>query len=132
MREQRSGAIINVASTAARTGLPLRTAYVASMSGLLGLTLNAARELGPDNIRCNAVLPGIVDDEQGRQLIAARARHARRSTEEAEAELLRHTSMRTWIAPEDVADTVLFLASDSARHISGQNLGVCGNLEWEG
>ena len=132
MRGARRGAIINIASTSARTGLPGRTPFVAAMAGILGLTRNAARELGPDNIRCNAVLPGVVDNEQGRRLVKARARARRQSLEEAEADLLSHVSMRSWVEEDEVAETVTFLASDKARHISGQAIGVCGNIEWEG
>lgn len=132
MREQRSGSIINLTSSSARTGLPMRSAFVASMSGVLGLTYNAARELGPHNIRCNAVLPGVLDNEAGRRLVKRLARERRQSIEEAEAEFLGHVSMRSWIDAAEVADTVLFLASDSARHITGQSIGVCGNVEWEG
>jgi NAD(P)-dependent dehydrogenase (short-subunit alcohol dehydrogenase family) len=131
MREQRSGSIINLGSTSSRTGLPRRTAFVASKAGVLGLTGNVARELGPDNIRCNAVLPGIVDNETSRELVARRARERRRSVDEVEAELLSYVSMRSWIAPEEVADLVFYLASPAARHVTGQTIGVCGNLEWE-
>lgn len=132
MRRQRCGSIVNLASTAARTGLPLRSAYVASMSGVLGFTYNVARELGPDNIRCNAVLPGFVDNLEGRRWVEALARERRRPLEETEAEVLGRVSMRSWIQPGEVAETVLFLASPAARHISGQAIGVCGNVEWEG
>jgi NAD(P)-dependent dehydrogenase (short-subunit alcohol dehydrogenase family) len=132
LRAQQSGCIVNVASTSARTGLPLRSAFVASMAGILGLTQNAARELGPDQVRCNAVLPGVLLDDRSRALVEARARERRISLEEAEAELLSHVSMRSWIEESEVAETVLFLASDRARHITGQTIGVCGNVEWEG
>ncbi len=131
-RAQQSGSIVNVASTSARTGLPMRTPFVASMAGVLGLTANCARELGPDNVRCNAVLPGVLEDEQARELVEARARERQQSAEEAEAEFLSHISMRSWIDSTEVADAVIFLASDRARHITGQTLGVCGNVEWEG
>lgn len=131
MREQRSGSIVNIGSTSSRTGLPRRTAFVASKAGVLGLTGNVARELGPDNVRCNAVLPGILDNEHGRQLVARRARERRLSVDEVEADLLSYVSMRSWIEPEEVADLVFYLASHSARHVTGQTIGVCGNLEWE-
>jgi len=131
MKEQLGGAIINLGSHAASSGLPKRVAYVASKAGVLGLTQNVAREFGPFNIRCNAVLPGMMANQAGRQLVETRARAKRLSLEEAEAELLQHVSMRTWIEPEEVAEVVFFLASDGAKHVCGQALGVCGNLEWE-
>ncbi len=131
MKEQRAGAIVNIGSHSATQGLPKRVAYVASKAGVLGLTQNVAREYGRYNVRCNAVLPGMVANETGREMVQARARSKRLSYEEAEAELLQHVSMRSWIEPEEVAEVVFFLASESARHVSGQTLGVCGNLEWE-
>ncbi|HVS16168.1 MAG TPA: SDR family oxidoreductase [Thermoanaerobaculia bacterium] len=131
MRAQRSGAIVNIGSTSSRTGLPRRSAFVAAKAGVLGLTLNVARELGPDNVRCNAVLPGILDNHTGRELVARRARERRVSNDEVEADLLSYVSMRSWIEPEEVAALVVYLASPAARHVSGQAIGVCGNLEWE-
>jgi NAD(P)-dependent dehydrogenase (short-subunit alcohol dehydrogenase family) len=131
MRGQRSGSIVNIGSTSSRTGLPRRTAFVAAKAGVLGLTGNVARELGPDNVRCNAVLPGILDNTTGRELVARRARERRSSEDEVEADLLSYVSMRSWIEPDEVADLVFYLASPAARHVSGQTVGVCGNLEWE-
>jgi NAD(P)-dependent dehydrogenase (short-subunit alcohol dehydrogenase family) len=131
MKAQRSGAIVNIGSTSSRTGLLRRTAFVAAKAGVLGLTLNVARELGPDNVRCNTVLPGILDNRTGRDLVARRARERRLHDDEVEADLLSYVSMRSWIEPEEVAELVLFLASPAARHVSGQTIGVCGNLEWE-
>ncbi len=132
MREQRSGSIVVLSSTAARTGLPLRTPYVASLMGLLGLMRNTARELGPHNVRCNALLPGFLDTREGREVVRARAREHRRTLEEAEAEFLGRVSMRAWIDLSEVAEMALFLASDRARHVTGQAIGVCGGVEWEG
>lgn len=131
MKAQRSGSIVNLGSTAARTGLPWRTPFVAAKSAVLGLTENLARELGPDQIRCNAILPGVIDNPRGRKIVERRAREQRQSYEEAEAELLEYVSMRSWITPDEVADTTFFLASPAARHITGQTIGVCGNLEWD-
>ena len=131
LRAQRSGAIVNIACTAARSGMPRRAGYVAAKAGLLGLTLAMARELGPDNVRCNAILPGMIDGPAARQLVDLRARQSRISRDEAEAELLSRVSMRTWIEPEEVAEMVAYLASPAARHVSGQEISVCGNLEWE-
>ena len=53
------------------------------------------------------------------------------SLEEAKAEGLRYVSMRTQVAPTEIGDMACFLASDAARHVSGQFIGVCGNIEWE-
>jgi NAD(P)-dependent dehydrogenase (short-subunit alcohol dehydrogenase family) len=131
MRAQGSGAIVNISTSSALTGLPNRTAYVASKGGLLALTRNVARELGPHGIRCNAVLPGIVDNERGRALIANFGRARGLDIVEAEREFLRYVSLRTMVTPRDVAEMVYFLASPAAHVVSGQCVGVCGNMEWE-
>lgn len=131
MKAQRSGCIINISTPSAVLGLPNRSPYVASKAGLLGLTLNVARELGPHNVRCNAILPGAVDNARGRRVLAAVAKRRSIPVEAAEAALLRHISMRTWVQPSEIADVAVFLASHAARHITGQRIAVDGNVEWE-
>ena len=131
MKPQRSGCIINIATPSAVVGLPNRLPYVASKAGLLGLTYNVAREYGPWNIRCNAILPGAVDNARGRRVLSEVAERAGIPVEQAERDLLRHISMRTWIQPSEIGEVALFLASDAARHITGQRLAVDGNVEWE-
>jgi len=132
MKQAGSGSIINISTTSARTGLPRRTPYVVSKVGLLGLTRNLARELGSFGIRCNAILPGAIDNPRGRALISRAAEESGQSEGEVEKRLLQFVSMRTWIDPEEIAEMAAFLASDAARHITGQFIGVCGNVEWEG
>jgi NAD(P)-dependent dehydrogenase (short-subunit alcohol dehydrogenase family) len=131
MKRQKSGCIINLSTTSARTGLPKRTAYVAGKVGVLGLTKNLARELGPWGIRCNVVLPGFMDNARGRGVLTKVAKEKGISLEEMEKEALRYVSMRTWIDMAEIASACAFLASDEARHVSGQELAVCGNAEWE-
>ncbi len=131
MRRQDGGAIINISSSSARTGLPNRLPYVVSKAAVHGLTLNVARELGPHNISCNAVLPGAVVNARGRQLIERYANEHGVSYDEALSANLRYISMRTEIEPAEVAALCMHLASPTGRHISGQLIGVCGNAEWE-
>ncbi|MGE0443056.1 MAG: SDR family oxidoreductase [Gemmatimonadales bacterium] len=130
-KAQRHGAIINLATTSARTQLPKRTAYVVSKAGVLGLTHQCARELGPWNIRVNAVLPGFIDNARGRGVLARVAQDKGVSVESLEQDALRFVSMRTWIGMEEIAGVCAFLASDEARHVSGQEIAVDGNVEWE-
>jgi len=130
-KAQGSGCIINLSTTSARTGLPKRLAYVVSKAGVQGLTQNVARELGPWNVRCNAILPGMVDNPRGRRIVASVAADRGISVAEMEAEFLQFVSMRTWVEPGEIGELAVFLASPGGRHISGQMIGVCGNTEWE-
>ena len=132
MKPARSGAIVNISTASVRTGLPMRTAYVTSKQALMGFTANLARELGPHNIRCNAILPGLIDNPRGRGLVEQAAASEGRSVAEVEAEMLRFISMRCWIDPAEIGDLAVFLASRAARHITGQFIAVCGGAEWEG
>jgi len=131
MKQQKAGCIINISSTSARTGLPNRAPYVASKVGLEGLTRNLARELGPFGIRCNAVLPGSIENERGRMLLKRLAEREGISIDEARNRRLKYISMRTRIDPGEVADVVVTLSTHPFRHVSGQLLSVCGNAEWE-
>jgi NAD(P)-dependent dehydrogenase (short-subunit alcohol dehydrogenase family) len=125
------GAIVNISTASTRTGLPLRTPYIASKWAVEGLTDNLARELGPHKIRCNAILPGIIDNPRGRRLVERIAAERGQTYEEAEAHYFSFVSTRSWVAPEEVADMAVFLAGDAAKNVTGQAIGVCGNLEWE-
>jgi NAD(P)-dependent dehydrogenase (short-subunit alcohol dehydrogenase family) len=131
MKRQRSGCILNVSTSSVRTLLPKRTAYVAGKVGVMGLTKNCARELGPWNIRCNAILPGFMNNARGRGVLAKVAADKGISAEQLEKEALHYVSMRTWIEMSEIADLCAFLASDQAKHISGQEVAVDGNAEWE-
>jgi NAD(P)-dependent dehydrogenase (short-subunit alcohol dehydrogenase family) len=131
MKAKRRGSIINISTSSAVTGLPNRSAYVSSKAGLIALTRNSARELGPLGIRCNAILPGVVDNPRGRALVERFARERGLDAVAGEREFLRYVSMRTMVQPSDVAEMAFFLASPAARFVSGQCIGVCGNMEWE-
>lgn len=125
------GVIINISSTSARTGMLRRLPYVVSKAAVHGLTQNLARELGPLGISCNAVLPGMVNNPRGVRLLHDQAMAQDLSFEQVLAENLRFISMRTMIDPAEVAAICLHLASPAGAHVSGQLIGVCGNVEWE-
>jgi NAD(P)-dependent dehydrogenase (short-subunit alcohol dehydrogenase family) len=131
MKRHGGGAIVNFSTGSTRTRLPHRTPYVVSKFGVEGLTLNAARELGPFHIRCNAILPGMINNARMQGIVAAKAAESRSTIAEVEAGYLKHISMRVQIEPAELADMVLFLASDAARKITGELIAVSGNLEWE-
>ena len=117
MRVTGGGSIINVGSNSSMLGLAGYPAYVAAKAAILGLTKALARELGPDNIRVNALVPGWVMTERQKQLWV---------TEDALQECLDQQCLKDTICEQDIADAALFLASDSARMISAQALVVDG------
>lgn len=130
-KDQQSGAVINISTVSVKTALPGRAPYIASKQGLMGLTHNAARELGPFNVRCNAILPGLIKGPRAIRIVEGKAKDWNVSYEEAEERYLRYVSMRCWIEAAEVGDLAVFLASDKARHITGQFIAVDGNMEWE-
>ena len=129
LREAGGGSIVNLSSIAGRLGFPERSAYAASKWAIVGLTQSVAMEVGGAGIRVNAILPGIVETE--RQLRVQRARAAALGlSDDAMAErYVANVSMRRKVEAEEVADTVIWLCSESGRSVSGRSIGVCGNVE---
>jgi NAD(P)-dependent dehydrogenase (short-subunit alcohol dehydrogenase family) len=123
------GSIINLSSVAGRLGYPLRTPYAAAKWGVVGFTKSLAIELGPANIRVNAIQPGIVEGERIERVISAKAKALGVSFDEYKRQLLSKVSLRRTVSPTDIANMALFLATDAGRNISGQALSVCGNVE---
>lgn len=124
-----AGVIVNIASVAAKIGYPNRSPYAATKWGLLGLTATLAREVGAAGVRVNAILPGSVRGPRIAAVIAAYAEANRIPVEQAEAHYLRRQATGRFVEPEEIAETILFLASDAARSITGQFLGVDGGFE---
>lgn len=131
MKQRRFGAIVNFSTASTKTGLPNRAPYVAGKAAVEALTYTAARELGPHDVRCNAILPGPINNDRMNRVIERSARARGLSFEDVERDLVKHVSMRTRVEPRELADMVLYLCSDSGRHITGQRIEVSGNLEWE-
>ena len=123
------GSIVNMSSAAGRLGFPLRTAYSASKFGIVGLTATWAMELGPANIRVNAILPGMVAGERQERMMAIKAASYGIEQEELRRSMLGKVSLRRMVTAQDIANQVLFICSPAGAAISGQNLSVCGNLE---
>jgi NAD(P)-dependent dehydrogenase (short-subunit alcohol dehydrogenase family) len=123
------GAIINLSSAAGRFGYAFRTPYSAAKWGVIGLTQSLAKELGPANIRVNAILPGVVEGPRMTGVIAARAKQTNVTYEAMEKTYLDRVSLRRMVTAGDVAATVAYLLSPAGRNISGQSLGVDGNVE---
>lgn len=129
LRQAGGGSIINMSSSAGLFGTPMRSPYAASKWGLIGLTKTWAMELGPDNIRVNAICPGCVSGPRIERVIANDAAERGVSTDEVRHVYLRQSSLRSFVSAEEIAATVLFLSSDRARKISGQALSVDGHTE---
>ncbi len=131
MKQAGGGAIVNISSTSARTGLPLRLPYVVSKAAVLSLTSNLARELGPVGIRVNAILPGGIRGPRLERVIGAKAAALGIPPAQYESELVQFISLRSLVEPTDIAAMAVFLASPAARFVTGQLIGVCGNVEYE-
>jgi NAD(P)-dependent dehydrogenase (short-subunit alcohol dehydrogenase family) len=123
------GAIVNLSSAAGRFGYAFRTPYSSAKWGVIGFTHSLAKELGPANIRVNAILPGIVEGPRMTGVIAARARQMDVSYDAMEKTYLDRVSLRRMVSASDVAATVAYLLSPAGRNISGQTIGVDGNVE---
>jgi NAD(P)-dependent dehydrogenase (short-subunit alcohol dehydrogenase family) len=123
------GVIVNQSSAAGRFGYAFRTPYSAAKWGVIGFTQSLAKELGPANIRVNAILPGIVEGPRMTSVIEARARQTNVSYEAMEKTYLDRVSLRRMVTAHDVAATVAYLLSPAGRNISGQSIGVDGNVE---
>ena len=119
MVEQKSGSIINIASTVGFRAKTDRTAYSVSKAGVIMLTRVLARELGPHNVRVNVVAPGTVRTRLNEPWLA---------DEEATRAVLANIPLGRVAEPEDIAGAVLFLASDSARWITGSSIVVDGGF----
>ena len=128
-KAQRSGAIINMTSTAGLGGYPTRSPYVAAKWAVGGLTKTLAMELGPYNIRVNAIAPGSVNGPRMDRVVARHALLEDISDDEVRRLYSIGTSMNTFVDSEEVAAMVCYLASSHGRHISGQFIGVDGHME---
>ncbi len=129
MRAQGAGSLILTSSTAGLFGYPLRSPYCASKWAIVGLTKTLACELGPVGVRVNAICPGAVEGDRMDRVVAMEAAAGGKTEDEVRAQYVTGVSMRTWVTGDDLADTVLFLASPAASKISGQILAIDGHTE---
>lgn len=129
LKDAGGGAIVNMSSTAGRLGYAYRTPYSAAKFGVVGFTQSLAKELGPHNIRVNAILPGAVEGDRIDRVIRDRARQFDVSETEMRERYLARISLRRMVTAHDVAAMVLYLLSPLGQNLSGQSIGVDGNVE---
>ncbi len=129
LRAAGGGCIINLSSAAGRFGFPLRSPYAAAKWGVVGFTKTLAIELGPDSIRVNAILPGLVDGPRIRRVIKAKAEAAGIGENAQTDRALATASLRCFVTQHDISNMALYLASPFGRTISGQALAVDGDLQ---
>jgi NAD(P)-dependent dehydrogenase (short-subunit alcohol dehydrogenase family) len=122
--------IIAMSSVAGRLGYPFRTPYASTKWAIVGLVKSLAAELGPSNIRVNAILPGVVEGERMSKVIAARADALGISFDAMRDEYLKKISLRRMVTVDDIAAMTLFLASPAGGNITGQAISVDGNVEY--
>ena len=117
MLKQRSGRIINITSIIGLMGNPGQSNYAASKAGIIGFTKSLAKEIGSRNITVNAIAPGFIETDMTKDL-----------PEENRKAMLETIPLKRTGTPEDIANAVLFLASDLASYITGTVLNVSGGM----
>lgn len=117
MMKQKAGAIVNLTSVVGETGNAGQANYAAAKAGIIGFTKAVAKELASRHIRCNAVAPGYVETDMTAFL-----------TEEGKDAMLKTIPLGRPASADDVAQAVLFLASNEASYITGQVLNVDGGM----
>jgi len=132
LRAAGGGSIINLSSAAGRLGFPYRTPYAAAKWAVVGFSKSLSMEVGTDNIRVNAIQPGVVEGERIDRVIEAKAEAMGISFEEQKKISLERVSMRSMVSPQDIANMALFLASDAGAHVTGQAISVCAGVEMLG
>lgn len=118
MMKAKAGSIINMSSIIGITGNAGQSSYAASKAGIIGFTKSIAKEMGSRNIRCNAIAPGFIETDMTGYLKEGDAAEKYKSS----------IPLGRFGTGENVAEVVLFLASDWSSYITGQAISVCGGL----
>ncbi|MCH8903636.1 MAG: 3-oxoacyl-[acyl-carrier-protein] reductase [Bacteroidetes bacterium] len=115
--KQRKGSIVNISSVVGVSGNAGQANYSASKAGIIGFTKSVAKELASRNIRCNAIAPGFIETDMTKEL-----------AEEVKEEYSKFIPLKRFGTTEEVANVVMFLASDLSSYVNGQVIHVCGGL----
>ena len=129
LKQAGGGSVINISSTAGIMGYPMRTPYASAKWAIVGLTKSLAMEAGGDGIRVNAICPGSVYGDRMARVISSEAEARGEETKAVEERYVQQNSLKSFISPEDIANTVLFLCSEAGAKITGQAIPVDGNTE---
>jgi NAD(P)-dependent dehydrogenase (short-subunit alcohol dehydrogenase family) len=124
-----NASIVNLSSAAGRLGFQLRTPYAASKWGVVGFTKSLSIELGVHGIRVNAMLPGMVSGARQDAVLNEKSKLQGISLEEMQKQALAQASIKEFIDPKQIADTIVCLASLRFKTTSGQVLNVDGDLQ---
>ncbi|WP_276210782.1 glucose 1-dehydrogenase [Heyndrickxia coagulans] len=126
MISQKSGTIVNTASVAGLVGTPEMVAYGASKHAVIGMTKTAGIEAAPSGVRVNAVCPGVVDTEMMRKIENGFAGGDSAAAEQTRQQMAASAPTGRYTKPEEVANVLLYLASDLSSHIIGQTVVIDG------
>ena len=129
MIAQRYGKIVNISGTSGLRGYKLRASYSSSKWALRGLTRTVALEAGPYNVNVNALHPGIVDGPRMEKLCREKARKRGWTPEQVREEYVQEMALRRVTSARNVADAVVFLASDASQNMTGQSITVDGGWD---
>jgi len=124
-----SGNMINMSSNAGLFGFPLRSPYAAAKWAIIGLTKTWAMELGPHGVRVNAICPGSVNGPRIDRVVDLDAKTRGVPSQSIRDVYLRQNSLRVFVEAENIAETIDFLCSKSAQHITGQAIPIDGHTE---
>jgi NAD(P)-dependent dehydrogenase (short-subunit alcohol dehydrogenase family) len=129
LRNSANPSIVNLSSAAGKLGFALRAPYAAAKWAVIGFTKSLSIELGPDEIRVNAILPGIVAGDRQRRVLEAKAQQRGVSFAEMERIAFSYTSIKDYVTPQQIADQIVFICSPRGKTISGQAISVCGDTQ---
>lgn len=131
MKKRGGGAVVNIGSMTGKKPLVFRAPYAAAKMGLIGLTRTLAEELGPYGIRVNTVCPGTVEGERLNEVLVQQADKRGVTLEAITAFAQGMSPLKTFVSADDVAELVLFLASDRSARMTGQDINIsAGQITW--